>query len=99
MISSMDDNANFVNSNNEWLKVVLLKVSMFVWRLQLNCSLTKDNFIKRRVIHNNDCLCIGGCNIAKDRDHLFVRCDVFGRLWSLVANWLSFEFVEHDLFF
>jgi len=67
---SMDNNAIFVNSDNVWLKAVSLKGSMFVWRLLLNRSLTKDNLIRRRVIHNKDLLCIGGCDIAKDRNHL-----------------------------
>jgi len=34
----------------------------------------------------------------EDRNHLFVKCDFFSRLWSLVANWIGLVLVGHDLF-
>jgi hypothetical protein len=35
----------------------------------------------------------------KDMGHLFLRCDLFGRLWSLVANWLGLEIVSHSFLY
>ena len=35
----------------------------------------------------------------EDKDPLFVRCGVFGRLWSLVANQLEFEIVSHGFLY
>jgi len=44
-----------------WLKQVPLKVSIFVWWLIHNRLPTKDNLIRRRVLHHKDIFCIGGC--------------------------------------
>jgi len=84
------------NSNNVWLKVVPLKISLFVWCMLLNRILTKDNLLKRGAINNNNCLCLGGCGVNEDRHNLFVKCDFLGRLWSLVVNLLAYEIVCHD---
>jgi len=93
---STKSNANSDNSNNVWLKVVPLKISLFAWRLLLNRIPTKDNLIKRGAINNNDFLCLGECGVNEDRDYLFVKCDFLGRLWPLVANLLAYEIVSHD---
>jgi len=53
--------------------------------------------LRRGNVTNNDGLCIG-CGLVEDRNHLFVKCDIFGKLWSLVAYWLCFDFVGHDFF-
>jgi len=37
--------------------------------------------------------------MTEDMNHLYVRCNDFGRLWSLVTNWLGVKFVGHNLFF
>lgn len=33
--------------------------------------------------------------MVEDINHLFVQCDVFGRLCNLVAAWLGYDFVGH----
>jgi hypothetical protein len=75
----MDNNATNVNKDT-WLKVVPLKVNLFVWRLLLNRIPSKDNLMRRNVVPLDDCYCIGGCVVIEDKNHLFVQCDVFGRL-------------------
>jgi len=70
--------------NAAWLKHVLLKVSMFVWRLLRNRLPTKDNLLRRRVITHDDTICAGGCGCPESSGHLFFHCDFFGSLWQLV---------------
>lgn len=62
----MDSNV-IVAHNNVWLKVVPLKVSLFVWWLLVNRILTEANFLRRGIVINNDCRCIRGCDIIEDR--------------------------------
>jgi len=48
-----------------WLKQAPLKVSVFVWRLLRNRLPTKDNLVRRRVLHHDDTACVGGCGIQE----------------------------------
>jgi len=44
-----------------WLKQVPMKISVFVWWLFRNRLPTKDNLVRRRVLHHDDLACVGGC--------------------------------------
>jgi len=37
---------------------------------------------------------MGSCGMNEDADHLVVRCDFIGGVWSLVTNWLAFVIVH-----
>jgi hypothetical protein len=79
-----------------WLKQVPLKVSIFVWRLLCNRLPTKDNLIRRRTLHQDDILCIGGCGCSETASHLLFRCDIFGSVWYGVYQWLQVSFISPD---
>jgi hypothetical protein len=79
-----------------WLKQVPLKVSVFVWRLLRNRLPTKDNLLRRRVLHHDDIHCIGGCGHPETMDHLFFRCDIFVSLWYLVYQWIGINFTPPE---
>lgn len=57
-----------------WLKVVPLKVYLFVW-----CSLFNQVSTRENVVHQQ---CIGGCGYNEDMDHLFVTC-AFTKIFGL----------------
>ena len=73
-----------------WLKVVPPKVSIFSWRLLCNIVLTRDNLLQRRVISASEQGCTTNCCVNEDMDHLFVKCDFYGRLWYFISSWLGF---------
>ena len=79
-----------------WLKVVPLKVNLFVWRLFMNKLPTKDNLYRRDVIDASHLTCAALCGELEDRDHLFFCCDVYGRIWLLVSKWLGIDSVYND---
>ena len=54
-----------------WLKYVLLKVFVFVWQLLRPRLPTKDNLLRRRVIHHEDIICAGWCGCQETTGHLF----------------------------
>ncbi|XP_024640744.1 uncharacterized protein [Medicago truncatula] len=70
-----------------WQKHIPSKVSLFVWRLLRNRLPTKDNLVRRHVLHHSDTACISGCGELETGKHLFLYCDIFGSLWSHI--WLS----------
>ncbi|AET05413.1 transmembrane protein, putative [Medicago truncatula] len=37
------------------------------------------------------------CGMNEDKEHMFVRCDFYGRLWLLITNWLGLATVCQDL--
>ncbi|GAU51648.1 hypothetical protein TSUD_414700 [Trifolium subterraneum] len=72
-----------------WLKPVPQKVNIFVWRLFLNRLPTKLNLHRRGVLDEQQLSCATSCGKLEDLDHLFFQCDVYGRLWSMISNWLG----------
>lgn len=63
----------------------------------LNRISTKDNLVRRGIVSSDDCHCVRGCVLDEERNHLFVRCNHFGRIWNMVSAWSGFEFVGNDL--
>jgi hypothetical protein len=48
-----------------WRKDVPLKVSIFAWRLFRNRLPTKGNLFRRGIIHHDDQMCVGGCEVQE----------------------------------
>ncbi|GAU47623.1 hypothetical protein TSUD_281010 [Trifolium subterraneum] len=78
-----------------WLKVVPLKVTIFIWRLFLNRLPTKANLRHRRIIEDTQTLCPSLCGKVEDSNHLFFQCEVYGRIWHLIIKWLGVESALH----
>jgi len=76
-----------------WHKHIPSKVSVLVWRLLRNRLPTKDNLVHRGVLLSTNAACVGGCDDFESDTHLFLHCNVFGSLWSLVRNWLGISSV------
>ena len=79
-----------------WQKQVPLKVSVFAWRLLRNRLPTKDNLLRRRVIHHDDIFCIDGCGSLETAIHLLFRCDIFGSVWHHLYLWVDISFIALD---
>jgi len=92
LTTSVDHAYRFL-SDMVWLKQVPLKVSVFVWRLLHNRLPTKDNLLRRRVLHLDDTTCVGGCDSQETAVHFLFRCDIFGSLWHLIYQWLGISFI------
>jgi len=77
-----------------WQKYVPLKVVVFVWRLLRNRLPTKDNLLRRGVLHTDTCQCVSGCGSTETVNHLFfpLLCfwdslELYSPLdWSLYRN-------------
>jgi len=76
-----------------WHKQVSLKVSIFAWRLLRNRLPTKDNLVRRQILHHDDTVCVTSCGSIETTDHLFFTCDIFSRVCALVLQWLHLYFV------
>jgi len=76
-----------------WHRQVPLKVSLFAWRLLRNRLPTKDNLVRRQILHIDDNVCMIGCGTMETADHFLFTCDTFGRVWFLVMQWLHLYFV------
>jgi len=76
-----------------WHKQAPLKVSLFAWRLFRNTLPTKDNLVRRHVLHLADNVCVGGCGSQETANHLFFDCRTFSSIWSYVFQWLDISFV------
>ncbi|GAU43299.1 hypothetical protein TSUD_389980 [Trifolium subterraneum] len=50
---------------------------------------TKLNLHRRGVLDEQHLSCATSCGKFEDLDHLFFQCDVYGRLWSRISNWLG----------
>lgn len=79
-----------------WLKAVPLKFNVFVQRLFFNRIPTKDNLFRRQISVKIDINFSADCGRVEDIDHLFINCDLFGRLWSLISSLLGISTSFHD---
>ena len=79
--------------HNVWHQLVPSKISVFAWRLLCTRIPTKTNLLRRRVLHQNDILCVGGCGCSETVTHLFLDCDIFATTWYFVWRWLGIDFV------
>lgn len=50
--------------------------------------------MRGQVLQPDNNLCVSGCGFSETVDHLFVACNLFGRVWSLICNWLRISFVS-----
>ncbi|KEH26083.1 hypothetical protein MTR_6g044010 [Medicago truncatula] len=58
---------------------------------------TIDNHLRRRVLHHDNTICIGGCDCQETTLHLLFRCDIYGNLWHRIFQWLGISFISPDL--
>jgi len=79
--------------NDVWHKLVFSKVSMFAWRLLQDRIPTRSNLVRRHVLQPTNNVCVGGCGSSETVDHLFIGCDVFGRVWYSVCHWIGISCV------
>ena len=79
-LTAVDTNINEELNQFLWLKAVPLKVNIFGWRLFLSRLATKDNLHKRNVLDATLVSCAALCGKEEERDHLFFKCNHYGRL-------------------
>jgi hypothetical protein len=92
-LTSADEPLNGVAVYNVWHKLVPSKVSIFAWRLLQDRIPTKSNLVRRQVLQHGSNVCVSGCGVPETVDHLFLACNLFGSVWSLICNWLGISFV------
>ena len=83
---------NFVD--DIWHNDIPSKVSLFVWRLLRNILPTKDNLVRRRVLHQDDAACVSDCGNSETATHLFLGYVLYTALFGLMCSigWVSLQF-------
>ena len=71
---AIDDRCNHIL----WLKQIMLKVNIFIWRLFLNRLAAKMNLFRRNILDYHDSFCLTACRLVEDQDHLFFSCAFYG---------------------
>lgn len=79
-----------------WHHQVLLKVSVFAWRLINDRLPTKSNLLARGILAQDMSACVAGCGDNESAKHLFLSCNIFGSLWHLVRDWIGCSGVDTD---
>lgn len=65
-----------------WKAKIPLKIKIWMWLIEQNAILTKDNLATKNWIGDNKC---AFCNADETIHHLFFSCDMAKYVWSLVA--------------
>jgi hypothetical protein len=65
-----------------WKAKIPLKIKIFMWLMQHDAILTKDNLIKRKWQGDKSCRF---CRMDESVTHLFFDCSLARYVWSLVA--------------
>jgi hypothetical protein len=70
----------------------------FAWRLFRDRLSTKANLVDHRIIPPDAHFCFSGCGGVESAHQLFLSCNTFGSLWSLVQSWIGFSSADpHQL--
>jgi len=62
---------------------------LFAWHLLHDRIPTRSNLVRRHVLQPIDNVCVAGCGSSETADHLFIRCELIGRVWYLVCRWIG----------
>ncbi|MCI18448.1 tether containing UBX domain for GLUT4, partial [Trifolium medium] len=54
----------------------------------------KANLVTRGILSSEAHYCVSGCGAVESAQHLFLSCNTFGSLWSLVRSWIGFSSVD-----
>jgi len=92
-ITNSGDQRDSNHVDDVWHRYILVKVSLFVWRLLQNRLPTRDNLVRRNIFQHMDSLCIVGCDVVESATHLFLDCGTSNHLWTQVRNWLGISTV------
>lgn len=80
-----------------WRNDVLLKVIIVTWILLLDKVATREALFRRGILVSTRDLCCVFCfKEIKTASHLFCRCEVMRKIWSLVLLWLDTDEDQYD---
>jgi zinc-binding in reverse transcriptase len=79
-------NPQFIHT---WKAPIPLKIKIFLWLVQQNRILTKDNLIKRRWQGDTKCIF---CDEYETVTHLFIKCSIAFCLWSWICRYNNCNF-------
>nr|ABN08733.1 hypothetical protein MtrDRAFT_AC158497g41v2 [Medicago truncatula] len=82
--------------HNVWHRHIPTKVSLFVWRLLCNRLPTRGNLLRRNIVQPNNSLCVIGCEVVETAGHLFLSCENYCIVWSLISAWLGLSLVHQN---
>ena len=92
-LTTVDESPESGLVGDVWHNYAPLKVSLFAWRLFRNRLPTKDNLLRRQVLHSDNIACVGGCGSLENAEHLLLGCAFFSRVWTQVLLWLGLSYV------
>jgi hypothetical protein len=63
----------------------------------VNHLATEDNLFRWHILVNFVTFCSVDCGLVEVWDHLFVNCDLYGRLSLFISSWLGISMAFHDI--
>ncbi|GKC34483.1 RNA-directed DNA polymerase, eukaryota, reverse transcriptase zinc-binding domain protein [Tanacetum coccineum] len=73
-----------------WIRHILIKINVFLWRLNLNSLPSRVN-LDRRGIEVNSLLCPTCYLDVETVNHIFFNCEMAKDLWALLAKWWELD--------
>ncbi|GKB74695.1 RNA-directed DNA polymerase, eukaryota, reverse transcriptase zinc-binding domain protein [Tanacetum coccineum] len=73
-----------------WIRHILIKINVFLWRLNLNSLPSRVN-LDRRGIEVNSLLCPTCYLDVETVNHIFFNCELAKVLWALLAKWWELD--------
>jgi len=77
-----------------WKAKIPYKIKIFMWLLEQNAVLTKDNLLRRNWLGDPACYF---CSYSESRDHLFFQCPISKVVWGIFGTFLGATNIPRDL--
>lgn len=94
MYNSLSNNISGLGKKHIWKSKVPPKIKIFMWFLENNRLLTKDNLIRRKWSGDPSC-CF--CPHAENIEHLFFTCPIARVIWGTVAKCLDTHHIPNNV--
>jgi hypothetical protein len=77
-----------------WKAKIPYKIKIFLWLVENNAILTKDNLIKRNWVGDPTCYF---CQEPETNQHLFFQCSIAKIIWGIVVLCFGANNIPHDI--
>ena len=91
---SLTSNDQGISFNHIWKARIPHRIKVFMWLLENNAVLTKDNLLKKNWLGSPTCYF---CSSHESIDHLFFLCPIAKVLWGLIGLCIGASNIPGDL--
>ena len=94
MYDALTKESNGESFKHIWKARIPYKITIFLWLVENNAVLTKDNLIRKHWLGSPSCYF---CHVDESIDHLFFECPIAKSIWGIVGLCLGARDIPRNI--